>query len=91
MSGRFEVVRTDAEQPWHARFAAANGRIVWTTEQYARRAGALTAIHAIAAAFSPYGQTRMLDGHVKVLIEHIGDIAHSVEIRDVDERVGSDG
>ena len=44
MSARFEVVRTDAEQPWHARFRASNGKVVWVTENYARRNGALNAI-----------------------------------------------
>lgn len=43
----FEIVRTDAEQPWHARFVASNGRIVWTTEQYTRRRGAENAIRAL--------------------------------------------
>lgn len=89
MSARFEIVRTDAEQPWHARFVAANGRIVFSTEQYARRAGAVTAIHAVAAAFSPYGQTQAHDGYVKVLVDHLGDRAHHVDIRDVDERAAS--
>jgi uncharacterized protein YegP (UPF0339 family) len=42
---RFEIVRTDAG--WHARFRAANGRIVWTTEVYARRGKAVNAIQLI--------------------------------------------
>lgn len=41
----FEVVRTEAG--WHARFRAANGRIVWTTEPYTRRRAALAAIESI--------------------------------------------
>lgn len=45
MSARFEVVRTDAG--WHGRFVAANGRIVWWTETYTRRRGALRAIELI--------------------------------------------
>lgn len=51
MSARFEIVRTDAAQPWHARFVAANGRIVWTTENYTRKG---TADAAIAALYAPY-------------------------------------
>jgi uncharacterized protein YegP (UPF0339 family) len=39
---RFEVVRTD--DGWHARFRAANGRIVWTTEVYTRRSAAVQAL-----------------------------------------------
>jgi len=48
---RFEIVRSDAPQQWHARFRAANGRIVWTTEQYHRRAAALNAIVAFTREF----------------------------------------
>ena len=44
---RFEVVRTDAG--WHARFIAANGRIVWWTETYTRRRGAVNAIALLDA------------------------------------------
>lgn len=48
MSARFEVVRSDAEPPWHARFVAANGRTVWSTEQYGERKSALNAISCLA-------------------------------------------
>lgn len=51
---RFEVVRSDADQPWHARFRAANGHIVWTTEQYARRPGAEGAIEVLMAVANLY-------------------------------------
>lgn len=47
MSARFEIVRTNAAQPWHARFVAANGRVVWVTENYHRRKAALNAIASI--------------------------------------------
>lgn len=50
MSARFEIVRTDAEQPWHARFVGANGETVWTTENYLRRTDALEAISLIGRA-----------------------------------------
>lgn len=39
---RFEIVRGDAG--WHARFIAANGRIIFWTENYTRRRGAVNAI-----------------------------------------------
>jgi len=39
---RFEIVR--ANVGYHARFRAANGRIVWWTETYTRRRAALAAI-----------------------------------------------
>lgn len=68
---RFEIVRTDASQPWHARFRAANGRIVWTTENYSRRRDAVAAIKCIGDA------PRYSDGKDADLIEVI----------DVDDRV----
>lgn len=42
---RFEIVRGDAG--WWARFRAANGRVVWTTETYRRRIDAAAAIRAL--------------------------------------------
>jgi uncharacterized protein YegP (UPF0339 family) len=42
MTPRFEVVRTAAG--YHARFRAENGRIVWFTEVYTRRAAATRAV-----------------------------------------------
>lgn len=48
---RFEVVRTDAG--WHARFRAANGRMVWTTEVYTRRTEAFRAIYLVSQS-RPY-------------------------------------
>lgn len=53
MSARFEIVRSDTgdnglDQPWHARYVASNGRIVWTTEQYARRGAAVAAIRGMS-------------------------------------------
>lgn len=47
VSARFEVVRTDAEQPWHARLVAGNNETVWTTEKYASKAGAENAIRVL--------------------------------------------
>lgn len=48
---RFEIVRTDAPQPWHARFRAANGRIVWVTENYGRQKAARRAIEVVVGGF----------------------------------------
>lgn len=41
----FEVVHADAG--WHARFVAANGQTVWTTESYTRRKTAVRAVDLI--------------------------------------------
>lgn len=49
MSARFEIVRTDDGH--HARFIAANGRIVWTTEVYKRRRAAVNALDCIVDPF----------------------------------------
>lgn len=48
---RFEVVRTDAEQPWHARLMVNNKR-VWWTENYARKVGAERAIRSNGKALA---------------------------------------
>jgi uncharacterized protein YegP (UPF0339 family) len=73
-SARFEIVRTDAAQSWHARFRAANGRIVWTTENYARRRGADDAIDALVYPANRYeGDAAYFNGR-------------RIEVRDVDER-----
>jgi uncharacterized protein YegP (UPF0339 family) len=75
---RFEVVRTDAGQPWHARFRAANGAIVWTTENYARKRGAENAIDTFARALDGF---LTIDGSVCSAIA-----GHYVGTRYVDER-----
>jgi uncharacterized protein YegP (UPF0339 family) len=77
MTARFEIVRSDAAQPWHARFRAANGRIVWTTEQYARRGGALNAVTALADRFGYFIESQRL--------RQVGT-GFGIEVRDVDER-----
>lgn len=45
MDPRFEIVRTDAG--FHARFRAANGRIVWVTESLTKRRHAVRAVELI--------------------------------------------
>jgi uncharacterized protein YegP (UPF0339 family) len=101
MTARFEVVRSDAPQPWHARFRAANGRIVWATETYAKRDSAINAITALARLFSPTSQVWL--SHVYIAGDLSGiDLrfgsgghstwpnAHRLKVRYVDERVTSD-
>lgn len=76
-AARFEVVRTAAG--WHARFRAANGRIVWWTETYTTRRRCLNAVGLIA---------KPLDAVVtSVGVRCIAFHSHTpVEVRDVDER-----
>lgn len=45
---RIEIARTD--DGWHARVRASNGRIVWWTETYTRRRGALNAVRILDGA-----------------------------------------
>lgn len=81
MSARFEIVRTDVPQPWHARFVAANGRIVWTTEQYSRSSGARNAIGSFIDVFGArFGMA------AKSVRDEWG--ARILEVRMVDERSG---
>lgn len=47
---RFELVQTDADQPWHTRFIASNGEPIWTTENYASHQDAIHAIELITGS-----------------------------------------
>lgn len=47
---RYELVQTDADQPWHARFIASNGEPIWSTETYATHQDALHTIELITGA-----------------------------------------
>ena len=74
---RFEVVRTGAG--WHARFRAANGQVVWTTEVYTRRKAAERAVLLICDR----------DGFYLSPHQDWPEVAWSVlliEVREVDER-----
>lgn len=79
---RFELVRSDAAQPWHARFRAANGRIVFSTEQYARQGAAENAVRLM--------MTTITDGHwwKRDNVYHVGmgRLHAAIEVRVVDER-----
>lgn len=99
MSARFEIVRTDGRgddktQPWHARFVAANGRIVWTTETYSRRGAALNAIASFVEPQYAGWLDRWWYDDRKAMGDAIVYRADSwnkkngllIEIRDVDER-----
>lgn len=77
---RFEVVRTDAG--WHARFRAANGRIVWATEVYTRRVGAEDAVALLAIPHD----ARL----TRVGVRTITDKVPPIEVRTVDERTEDD-
>lgn len=49
---RFEIVHTPGRvQPWHVRFVAANGAIVWWTENYTDKRDAKHALDLLAEGF----------------------------------------
>jgi uncharacterized protein YegP (UPF0339 family) len=74
---RFEICR--GIDGWWARFRAANGRIVWTTETYARRGKAELAVMLIVGEIireTPWGRE----------ISWQGNAEQPTEVRTVDER-----
>jgi uncharacterized protein YegP (UPF0339 family) len=73
-AARFEIVRTLATQPYHVRFRAANGKVVWSTENYRRRPDAVRAIETLL-------DQGVVDGTI-----HRGPLRLTTEVRDVDER-----
>lgn len=88
MSATWEVVRTDAEQPWHARLIA-NGRVLMTSETYARMVGAERAILATVRAHD-IGPARLVwnvEGVEKVMVGEDGAVlGWAPVVRFCDER-----
>ena len=80
---RFELVHSDAGH--FARFVGANGRKVWQTEVYTQRRNALNAI-ALVAGHAPQDHGYGLE----VRVSHLVDDDGLLEVREVDERGGSD-
>jgi uncharacterized protein YegP (UPF0339 family) len=80
-AARFEIVHTDAEQPWHGRFVAGNGRIVWTTETYTRRGRVMDAIRLLTV--EPHSHRELGDADDRLFVVTGGQC---LEVRDVDER-----
>lgn len=57
-TARFEIVHTEGvKHPWHGRYRAANGEIVWWTELYADRRDVLRAIGFLAPLDHDYGDS----------------------------------
>lgn len=76
---RFEIVRGDSG--FHVRFRASNGRVVLSSEIYARRRAALAAVATICGEpvyLSPFAETPEVDWR--------GNRERPTEVRDVDER-----
>lgn len=91
---RIEIVRTAAEQPYHVRFVASNGRTAASSEKYVERRGALVGIAVVAEAFGitmnrpPTEQTDPEAGELGVFGETPEGVTHVYPVRDVDEREG---
>lgn len=78
---RFEVVHTNAPQPWHARWIASNGEPRWSTENYVDRQSALEAIYDLAAPIGIQGEWPLA----------VNTARHGlVDVRLVDERKTED-
>lgn len=91
---RFEICRGD--NGYWARFRAANGRIVWVTETYKRRAAGQDAIVNMARAMHPNLRTFFhfdtidglpAGGELRVGVPGEDYLtAHRIEVRELDER-----
>lgn len=89
MSARFEIVRTDAEQPWHARLIV-SGRITWRVENLTRQIGAERAIESLLreVAGETWGLRWNVEGVEKVAVSDSG-IMHPLVVKYLDERTAS--
>lgn len=85
----FEIVRTDAEQPWHVRLVASNGNIIMSSENYTRRRRAESAIAVAAEAFGvAMNRPPNREGDRLVGRGRDGE-TYSYDVRYVDERGGA--
>lgn len=86
MTAHFEVVRTDAAQPWHARMVI-NGRITWRVENLTRQIGAERAIESLLreVAGGTWGLMWNVEGVEKTAIDDVGNV-HDLNVKYVDER-----
>lgn len=88
---RFEIVRTDADQPWHTRLKANNGQIVLHSENYAEHDSAANAVAVAAEAFGitmtrpPELGDPEVDG-VGFMGEAPNGQRYCFDVREVDER-----
>lgn len=89
---RFELVESDAAQPFSVREIASNGRQTWrTAENYARKEGALRALVTHISWLHPRIRVWLSNGTggVELRIGMPDDTyltARVVEVRDVDKR-----
>lgn len=90
---RIEIVRTDAAQPFHLRFAGDNGETVVWSENYAERGTALNAIGVVAGAFGITMSRPDVEENTDPEVAELGvygetpeGVTHVYPVFDVDER-----
>jgi uncharacterized protein YegP (UPF0339 family) len=96
MSARFEIVRGSVAQPWHARLVS-NGRILMSSETYARKVGAERAVLSIARALVPVRGGGCVDhlkwnvaGVEKVIVDQWDRVVDGAPlVKYLDERTGA--
>jgi uncharacterized protein YegP (UPF0339 family) len=91
VSAHYEVVRSDAKQPWHARLVAPNGRILMSSETYAHKIDAERTIISTARAHD-VGVRGLrwnnVEGTEKVMVTEGGNVlGWAPHVTYVDQRV----
>lgn len=75
-AARFEIVQTDAEQPWHARRIAGNGRKRWASENFVHRRAAVDVIEDAAQHLierAPDGSLRVMHGRERTEVRYVDE------------------
>ena len=92
MSARFEIVRGSFAQPWHARLVS-NGRVLMSSETYARKIGAERAVLSMLRALGFEDIITLawnVEGVEKVFLYPDGGVVpHMPTVRYIDERATS--
>lgn len=87
MSARFEIVQTDASEPWHVRIVGTNNEVIQAGEPLSGFDDAKTAVLAIAGMFVPGADLRgNQDGDDHEWFVSVGGQPTGARVRYVDER-----
>lgn len=89
MTARFEVVRSDAPQPWHARIVASNGRVLMSSETYSRKHAAEQVVLSVARilGFDAHDLRWNVEGVEKIMVNRAGNyLGFAPLVEYVDER-----
>lgn len=85
MTARFEIVRTDAVQPWHVREVAGNAQKTWSTENFTRKQGAERSLCRLAERFGWRDVSLVWDSEESGHLETAPDVV-VCSVRLTDER-----